>query len=318
MPHDYDVAISFLYRDEPLALQLREAVSPLKVFVFSKAQEEIAGRQGDEAFGEVFRERSLVSLVLFRQGWGQTRWTRVEESAIRDHLFNTSPEHLMFVNLDGSENPKWVPGRYIYFDARTFGLKDLVGAVKWKCAHLGVELKEPSAAERAAGIAAKERLDLETEQLLRSSAQPVYDEAKRFFADLDGHVTEIEKRTGWQIIRGTGNYPHSPAYVVCTDPISLAILTEWRPSDAKGVLRVTLVHGRIPTPDEARAGQTPSMPPRELRRDEISLDRLARRAAYRQAGAEGVPQDLQPTILLEPGSPLRAPEPSPQRMATRA
>jgi hypothetical protein len=46
MPYEYDAAISFLARDEPLAWQVRDALAPLRVFVFSKAQEEVAGREG--------------------------------------------------------------------------------------------------------------------------------------------------------------------------------------------------------------------------------------------------------------------------------
>jgi hypothetical protein len=57
MGHDYDVAISFLRKDEPLAVELRDRLAPRRVFVYSKAQEEIAGREGDAAFGEVLARR---------------------------------------------------------------------------------------------------------------------------------------------------------------------------------------------------------------------------------------------------------------------
>jgi len=58
MAYDYDVAISFLSKDEPLALDIRERLAPLRVFVYPKAQEDVAGQEGVAAFRDVFRHRS--------------------------------------------------------------------------------------------------------------------------------------------------------------------------------------------------------------------------------------------------------------------
>jgi hypothetical protein len=69
MSYEYEVAISFLAPDEPLARQVAEALAPLRVFVYSKAQEAIAGREGVEAFREVFRHQAQVAVVLFRPRW---------------------------------------------------------------------------------------------------------------------------------------------------------------------------------------------------------------------------------------------------------
>ena len=171
MAHDYDVAISFLARDEPLALRLRDRLTPLRVFVYSKQQEELAGRQGDESFGEIFRDKSLLSVVLFRPQWGQTPWTRVEETAIRDCIFHEGVERLLFVHLEKAETPKWVPRRYLYLDYQSFGIDELIGAIKARCVDLGVDVRPPSAVERAAQMAAKEKFDSETEALTRTSAE---------------------------------------------------------------------------------------------------------------------------------------------------
>ncbi len=70
----YDVAISFLFCDEPLALRLYDDLSPtLKVFVFSKQQESLAGTDGVEEFRDVFRTNSRLAVVLFRDSWGDTK-----------------------------------------------------------------------------------------------------------------------------------------------------------------------------------------------------------------------------------------------------
>src|SRR5438105_10121982 len=72
--YKYDVAISFLSRDESLAREIAEQLAPLRVFVYSKAQGEVAGREGIATFRTVFRELARVALVLFRTGWGLTDW----------------------------------------------------------------------------------------------------------------------------------------------------------------------------------------------------------------------------------------------------
>ncbi len=148
-PPEYDVAISFLAADEPLALRVAEDLAPLNVFVYSKKQEELAGRDGVEAFREVFRSRARLALVLFRARWGETPWTRVEETAIRDRCLGDGWEHLMFVHLERAPKPKWVPDSKLYLDHQTFGIRDLIGATKARCAELGAELRPPSAAARA-------------------------------------------------------------------------------------------------------------------------------------------------------------------------
>ncbi|HKC17437.1 MAG TPA: hypothetical protein VKC11_12100 [Steroidobacteraceae bacterium] len=82
-PGTFDVALSFVSADEPLALQLQGALHPPhSVFVFPKAQEQLAGRDGVEAFRSVFRERAMLVVILYRPPWGDTPWTRVEKGAI--------------------------------------------------------------------------------------------------------------------------------------------------------------------------------------------------------------------------------------------
>lgn len=52
----YDVALSFLGEDEPLARQIGDVLRDrLSVFIYSNAEQQtkLAGRDGEEAFGKV-------------------------------------------------------------------------------------------------------------------------------------------------------------------------------------------------------------------------------------------------------------------------
>src|SRR5208282_6190202 len=107
----YDVAISFLSRDEPLAVKLHDQLSEnLSVFVYSKRQEEVAGTDGLESFRQAFLSQSRLVVVLYRNGWGQTRWTEVEELAIKERAFKGGWKSLLFVTLQSEDAlPAWLP-----------------------------------------------------------------------------------------------------------------------------------------------------------------------------------------------------------------
>lgn len=78
MEYEYDVAISFLSRDEGLARELRDHLSPtLRVFLYTHRQQEIAGTDGLVTFRNTFRDISRLAVVLFRTGWGETSWMSV-------------------------------------------------------------------------------------------------------------------------------------------------------------------------------------------------------------------------------------------------
>jgi hypothetical protein len=165
----WDVAISFASKDEAVAVALREALEPpYRVFVYSKAQEHLAGRDGIEAFRTVFRERATLIVILFSSPWGETPFTRVEKIAIEEFVLESGWERLLFVRLSTSDAiPKWVPRPHLYLDLVRFTMPDLVGAIKLRLAELGTEARVPTPAERAVAQEKRRRFDAETVELLR-------------------------------------------------------------------------------------------------------------------------------------------------------
>ena len=91
----YDVAISFLSEDQTTAAAIYSKLSGgLKIFCYPRNQEELAGTDGLESMREPFFD-SRVMVVLYREKWGKTPWTRVEnggEGGIRTHG-RISPTH---------------------------------------------------------------------------------------------------------------------------------------------------------------------------------------------------------------------------------
>jgi hypothetical protein len=197
----WDVAISFASADEPLALQLRDLLQPPhSVFVYSKEQERLAGKDGIEAFRTAFREQATLVVILYAEPWGQTPWTRVEKTAIEELALDQGWDHLLFVRLKGAEPvPKWVPKPHLYLDYATFGMSELAGAIKLRLAELGVESKPLSPAVRAAAQERRRAFDAETATLLANPPRIFAEITNELFEALRVEAAAISTETGWPV-----------------------------------------------------------------------------------------------------------------------
>lgn len=216
----YDVAISFLSKDEPLAITLHNELNEnLSVFVYSKRQEALAGTDGLESFRQVFLTKARLVVVLYRDGWGKTPWTAVEELAIKDRVFNGAWESLLFVMLDDrSTPPGWLPTTHLrlsyarYHDA-------LVGAIKMRAQELGSVLKVETALEKAKRAQANELARTERDRLLtthgiaaaRSERDILRQQLDEKIAHIQTHLTTLK------LEHGADNHE----YVIRTDRVSL-------------------------------------------------------------------------------------------------
>ena len=73
----------------------------LRVFEFTSRQADVAGTDGLVTFKNTFRNISRLVVVLYRNGWGDTPWTRVESEAITGRFLAQGPDFLRFIN-DGA------------------------------------------------------------------------------------------------------------------------------------------------------------------------------------------------------------------------
>jgi hypothetical protein len=114
----YDVAISFLSKDEPTGAALHDRLSDgLEVFFYPRSQEELAGTDGLETMRRPFIDESRVTVVLYREPWGKTPWTRVEQTAIQERCLNHGWHSLFFMTLDKtSAIPIWLPQNHVRFN----------------------------------------------------------------------------------------------------------------------------------------------------------------------------------------------------------
>lgn len=152
--YQYDVAFSFVAQDEPLTTELADQFEGrLKVFLYSRKQEQLAGTDGEKSFNAVFSEQSRLVVVLYRDGWGQTPWTRIEETAIRNRAFEHGYGFVMFIPLDDTPSvPKWLPRTQLWIGLKRWGVPGAASVIDARIQEMGGEPTDETIEHRAARV----------------------------------------------------------------------------------------------------------------------------------------------------------------------
>lgn len=153
----YDVAFSFLSQDEGLASALNDQLQDrAKTFIYFDRQKEVAFTDGEETFGRVFREETRLVVVLYRAGWGESKWTRIEQAAIRARGFEHGYNFAKFIPLDVPPTvPRWLPPTHIYADLNRFGLDGAAAVIEQRIRELGGQVHQETVEEHAQRVERK-------------------------------------------------------------------------------------------------------------------------------------------------------------------
>jgi hypothetical protein len=197
------VAISFLAGDEPTAAEIYSKLNDgLDVFFFPRSQEELAGTDGLESMRAPFLDARVV-VVLFRTPWGETPWTRVEQTAITDRALKQGWDSLLFVMLDStSPVPKWLPDTRIRFNMETYGIEQAVGAIKFRVEQMGGQISKPSPIARAKRVKEELSLKEDRDRLFRDQSwiqETVKPSVEALMKNLDDEAQRITDKTGLRV-----------------------------------------------------------------------------------------------------------------------
>ena len=261
--YKYDLAISFLNQDEPIALDLHSRLNlNFNVFVYSKKQEELAGSDGTETFRKAFRSDSRMVVVLYRDGWGKTPWTRIEEGAITDRFLKEGWNWLLFIMLDSkSTPPPWLPETRIRLNLEDYGIEQAVGAIKSRLQEIGSRIQKETAKKKAKQIEGQVAFRAEKERLFSSSegVKAFESEFNIIRQEISRIIDDISKDVkGITIQYGSESY-HC---VVTSGSVSIAV--NWRPRYANDLhdspLKIMEFNGRLLLPQERGRFRVPFEP----------------------------------------------------------
>ena len=189
----YNVSISCVKEDEKVARELYDLLQPRvgSLFLYTQNQKDLIGEDGLNAFSRVYRHESRVVVVIYRESWGKSKWTGVEDRAIRDLYLNLGWSRIFVYSMDDS-TPSWLPETYLW-GGKLYGLTALAAAVERKVQEEGGTVGEEDVLARARRIqrslaAAKARED---RRFGEEAVQAAYRERKAVDARLAEVVSNL-------------------------------------------------------------------------------------------------------------------------------
>lgn len=191
----YDVAFSLLARDEAVGMQLNDLLqSRVKTFIYPERQKELAGTDGEVTFGKVFSEEARLVVVLYRPDWGKTKWTRIEEAAIKRRGFDHGYDFAKLIQLEDPPPPvpSWVSPTHIWIGLKTFGLEGAAAVIEQRIKELGGHAHEETVVERAQRTERQIRFDERREKFQWDiGVQAAKQEVEKLKAALEARALDV-------------------------------------------------------------------------------------------------------------------------------
>jgi hypothetical protein len=136
---EYDVAFSFHSLDEGIATKLKDLLQDrFKIFLYSEQQKKLAGTDGEKKFNAVFGKEARLVVVLCRKEWGETAFTRIEETAIRNRAYKHGFDFTLFIPMEEPAFvPEWLPKTRLWFGLKRFGLDSAASVIELRVQEAG-------------------------------------------------------------------------------------------------------------------------------------------------------------------------------------
>ncbi|MER9968122.1 hypothetical protein [Mesorhizobium sp. M0060] len=150
MTFKYDVAFSFHSVDENLVVALNDLLQDrFKTFLYSEQQKVLGGTDGEQTFNAVFGEQARIVAVFYRDAWGKTPFTRIEETAIRNRAFAEGFDFTVFIPTEKpASTPKWLPRPRLYLGLERFGLDGAAAVIETRIQEAGGEPSQETIEDR--------------------------------------------------------------------------------------------------------------------------------------------------------------------------
>jgi hypothetical protein len=216
---EYDVAFSFLAQDESVATELNDALSErVKTFLYSKQQEKLGGTDGEKTFNEVFGKKCRLVVILYRDAWGSTPWTRIEETAIRNRGYDEGYDFALLVPMDmPSTTPKWFPRNRLWLGLERWGVVSAAAVIESRIQELGGTPHQETLEERAARQVRAVEFKAERDAALNSYAgvESFLQGVESLSAAIERGVDRINAGRTSHKLEFRGNLPpRGPCYVL--------------------------------------------------------------------------------------------------------
>jgi len=202
----YEVAFSFLRKDEEFACRINVLLRDrLETFFSFRKKQVIAGSDDAETYHEVLGFQARIVVLLYREGWGQTPETQMEESVLRDRAHEDGYDFILAIPLEIPPSiPKWLPRRQIWVGLDRWGIEGAASVIEARVQQAGGTPFEETPLERArrieCEIASEEarRMFLHSEQgVISAEAEllKVFDEIEKIPEEIAEKIPKMMTRT---------------------------------------------------------------------------------------------------------------------------
>jgi hypothetical protein len=167
---DYDIAFSFHSKDEGIATELNDRLRDrFNTFLYSERQKELAGTDGEKTFNAVFGKQARFVVIFYRKEWGETAFTRIEQTAIRNRAYEGGFDFTLFIPTEKPASvPDWLPKPRLYYGHERFGLDGAAAVIEARVQDMGGKPRVESIAERAARASRALEFQKEQNEFVRS------------------------------------------------------------------------------------------------------------------------------------------------------
>lgn len=198
--YKWDVALSLLSQDLRYAKRLH---SELRrhirggIFLYEQQQQEVAAAgEMSRFFTRVFMEETRLAVILYRPGWGDRGYTKIEQEAILNARLSQPDGFVFMVRLDPPALPSWYPDNNFAVDAPAYSVPQVAAFIIGRASQLGGTMGEESPAELAARMAAERKArEAQEETFRRQATERAQQEAESVIEELERLAAEVSEVT---------------------------------------------------------------------------------------------------------------------------
>jgi hypothetical protein len=193
--YKYDVAFSFCHEDESLATELNDLICDrYKTFIYYEQQKRLAGKDGEIEFKKIFSNDSRVVVILYRDNWGKTQFTRYECDAIRERGAEQSYDFTLFIPTEKKFSlPPWFPKYRLWYLLKRYGIEGAASVIEARIQENNGTIKEEIASERAKRLKRKIKFNNERELFVKSPQgyKAAMEELKNLFNTIKNIASDV-------------------------------------------------------------------------------------------------------------------------------
>lgn len=189
----FDIAFSLLHPDLDYAKSLFDVLDQYKLntFLYVHNQKDLAANNGINVFSKVFKNESRIVVLLYRHGYGETPWTRIEHTAIQERYLKEGADFCVLIPMDKTK-PLWYPAfmQYVHSDMDS---KDVAALILQKLKDMGGELTPKTIDEylEEANNKRNEKITRYRALFDKEKYNILFDECLRIKPIVQGHVNKI-------------------------------------------------------------------------------------------------------------------------------